>query len=72
MAIIIIEGIISRKFHLEFNTMMGMSHCYLYINAWVKVFRIIPEFRILRLMFRRKSASKSRIKQDLYASLIYF
>ena len=26
---------------------------------WVKVFRIIPEFRILRLTFHRKSASKS-------------
>ena len=27
-------------------------------NTWVKVFRIIPEFRILRLTFHRKSASK--------------
>ena len=27
--------------------------------AWVKVFRIIPEFRILRLTFQRKSASRS-------------
>ena len=27
-------------------------------NAWVKVFRVIPEFRILRLTFHRKSASK--------------
>ena len=26
--------------------------------AWVKVFRIIPEFRILRLTFHRKSALK--------------
>ena len=26
--------------------------------TWVKVFRIIPEFRILRLTFHRKSASK--------------
>ena len=26
--------------------------------AWVKVFRINPEFRILRLTFHRKSASK--------------
>ena len=26
--------------------------------AWVKVFRINPEFRILRLTFYRKSASK--------------
>ena len=28
------------------------------IYAWVKSFRIIPEFRILRLTFYRKSASK--------------
>ena len=27
--------------------------------AWVKIFRIIPEFGILRLNFNRKSASKS-------------
>ena len=27
-------------------------------NTWVKVFRIIPKFRILRLTFHRKSASK--------------
>ena len=28
------------------------------LTAWVKVFRFIPEFRILRLTFYRKSASK--------------
>ena len=33
-------------------------------------FRIIPEFRILRLTFYRKSASKSLIRQILMASLI--
>ena len=27
-------------------------------GLWVKVFRIIPDFRILRLTFYRKSASK--------------
>ena len=26
--------------------------------SWMKVFRIIPEFRILRLTFHRKSAAK--------------
>ena len=26
--------------------------------TWVKVFRIVPEFRILRLTFHKKSASK--------------
>ena len=28
------------------------------LATWVKVFRIIPEIRILRLTFQRKSASK--------------
>ena len=28
------------------------------LSTWVNVFRIIPEFRILRLTFHRKSASK--------------
>ena len=28
------------------------------VPTWVKVFRIIPEFRILRRTFHRKSASK--------------
>ena len=32
------------------------SYCITFI--WVKVFRINPEFRILRLTFHRKSASK--------------
>ena len=31
--------------------------------SWVKVFMIIPEFRILRLTFLRKSASKCWIRQ---------
>ena len=31
---------------------------YTGLHAWVKVFRIIPEFRIWRLTFHRKSASK--------------
>ena len=34
------------------------SHAGPYGLSWVKVFRIIPEFRILRLTFHRKSASK--------------
>ena len=41
-------------------------------NSWVKVFRINPEFRILRLTFHRKSASKCLIKEIIIASLIYF
>ena len=45
--------------------------CGLFIQ-WVKVFRIIREFRILRLTFHRKSASKCYIRQIIMASLIYF
>ena len=38
----------------------------------VKVFRINPEFRILRLTFHRKSASKCWVRQILIAFLISF
>ena len=38
----------------------------------MKIFRIIPEFRILRLIFHRKSASKCWIRQMIIASLIIF
>ena len=37
----------------------GLSHFQMGSIAWVKVFRIIPEFRILRPTFHRKSASES-------------
>ena len=37
------------------NMYISISHA---LNSWVKVFRINPEFRILRLTFHRKSASK--------------
>ena len=40
--------------------------------TWVKVFRINPEFRILRLTFIRKSTSKCLIKEIEIASLIKF
>ena len=42
------------------------------LYAWVKFCRIIPEFRILRLTFHRKSAPKSWIRQILMASFIWF
>ena len=37
----------------NFDTMQCLynTHCY---NTWMKVFRINPEFRILRLTFLRK------------------
>ena len=40
-------------------------------TTWVKVFRIIPEFRILRLTFHRKSALNTGIRQIIIAFLIY-
>ena len=40
--------------------------------SWVKVFRIIPVFRILKLTSQRKSASKCGIRKIVVASLIYF
>ena len=43
-----------------------------YAYAWVEVFRIIPEFRILRLTFHRKSASKCRIREITTAFFISF
>ena len=42
------------------------------VSPWVKVFRMIPEFRILRLTFHGKSASKCQIRQILIVSLINF
>ena len=40
---------------LKFQTLVALQKIS---DTWVKVFRIIPEFRILRLTFHRKSASK--------------
>ena len=37
---------------------LSCVHYILITRAWVKVFKINPEFRILRLSFHRKSASK--------------
>ena len=42
------------------------------VTAWVKVFRIIPKFKILRLTFHRKSASKCLILQWTITFLIQF
>ena len=48
----------------------GQKVMWCVLCAWVKAFRIILEFRILRLTFHRKAASKSLIKQILMASWI--
>ena len=36
----------------------GVPGLFFIFTIWVKAFRIYPEFRILRLTFHRKSASK--------------
>ena len=37
---------------------LGYTRDRLVYISWLKIFRIIPEYRILRLTFHRKSASK--------------
>ena len=44
--------------HKELNQTNKQILHILTIFSWVKVFWIVPEFRILRLTFQRKSASK--------------
>ena len=44
------------------------DECGKNLTTWVKVFRLIPEFRNLRPTFHRKSASKSWIRQILITS----
>ena len=63
---------------LSESTLVKMPHCWkshvmaqMGSNAWVKVFRIIPEFRILKLTFHRKSASKCWIRDIIVGFLIY-
>ena len=57
----------------HFNFTQIILHSYFNcLLPWVKVFRIIPEFRILRLTFNRKSASKCWIREIAIVSLIYF
>ena len=44
-----------------------IDHPYtLLLQTWVKVFRIIPEFRILRLTFHRKSVSLKMLNSADY------
>ena len=59
------------------STVLGMTILYLseccrakYTYTWVKVFRVIPEFRILRLTFHRKSASNSWIGRIIIGYLL--
>ena len=42
----------------EMDEEMDLGTCFTLLDSWVKVYRIISEFRILGLTFHRKSASK--------------
>ena len=42
----------------EMDEEMDLGTCFTLLDSLVKVFRIIPEFRILRLTFHTKSATK--------------
>ena len=59
-----------KKWHSAFvdwkNAKITTKLC---IHAWVKVFRIISEFRILRLTFHKKS--KCRIRKIIIGFPIY-
>ena len=44
--------------HIWILPLSGAMCIWFWLCVWVKVFRIIPEFRIFRLTFHRKSASK--------------
>ena len=48
-------GVLNTEFEMDENVLTAKEKVRL---AWVKVFKINPEFRILRLTFHRKSASK--------------
>ena len=54
-----------------YTSYQSLNYWEVTILSWVKVFRIIPEFRILRLTFHRKSASKCGNKENIIGSLIY-
>ena len=47
-----------RKYQIEGLNWLKVYTIYDSISTWMKVFRTIPEFRILRLTLHRKSASK--------------
>ena len=56
--------------HRLYKSELAYSHAP--ICTWVKFFRINPEFRILRLTFHRKSASKCWIKEIIIAFWLVF
>ena len=63
------------KVNRQVSTINVLENCEQFflpfLKSWMKVFRIIPEFRILSLTFHRKSASKCLIRQNIIAFLIY-
>ena len=66
-----IETFIRRQHFVMDKVMTSKIKCYCicthnisvawWITAWVKIFRINPDFRILRLTFHRKSASNAEL-----------
>ena len=50
---------IDRQEHLMYHQVLKLHILDVSPLTWVKVFRIIPEFRTFRLTFHRKSVSKS-------------
>ena len=59
---------------LKLLALFGVSYMFGHFPTWVNVFRIIPEFRILRMKVILKilNSGKSLIKEIILASLIYF
>ena len=69
----VLKGRRNMKIHLRIEDYQCLhSRPLNFIFAWVNVFRINPEFRILRLTFHRKSASKFFIREIIIASRINF
>ena len=54
------------------STCYSVAYSFLFNNCMAESFRVITEFRISRLTFHRKSASKCWIMEITIALLIYF
>ena len=68
-------GCFNLRLILEELKQMYMYITMVHIYSWVKVFRIIPEFRILRLTFHRKlhlCSIESQLWELIIDSLINF
>ena len=66
----ILRGATQAKLYMNRQNIVYLVDEYNY--AWVDVFRIIHEFKILRLTFYRKPALKCLIKHIIITSLITY